>query len=435
MGTASTDSKFDLLRCQAEELLGRARAERHVQRPDMDILSLIHELEVRQIELQIQNEELQQARREAEESREAYADLYEQAPIGYVTVNKEGVISASNRSASEMLQISRDGLDGRGFSHFILAEDHKVYFGLIRKVAESKQKRRAGEIRLLRAGAVPFYARMEIASSFNGDGRLDGWRIVFADISDLKRAEEELKRYAEQLERSNRELQDFAFIASHGLQEPLRKIGALGDILKKKYAPALGREGCDYVERMRRAAERLQTMVSGLLDYSRIVTKGKDLARIDLGQVVRGVAQDLEWQIQKAGARLVIEDLPAIEADESQMRQLFQNLISNSLKFRGDEPCLIKVYGKPAAVMKGNGRILQIFVEDNGIGFDQEYAERIFSLFQRLHGRTAYEGTGMGLAICRRIVERHRGTIRAEGCPGKGATFVISLPAPQINSA
>jgi len=434
MDEASVGSKFDELRHRAEELLGKAGEDRHDRFPEMDFLSLIHELEVHQIELQLQNEELRLARRELEESRKAYADLYEQAPIGYVTVGKEGIISASNRSASEMLQTSKDELTGRGFSNFILSDDHNAYFDLIREVAESKRKKRAGEIRLLRARTVPFYARVEVAPSRDGNGQLNGWRIVFGDISDLKHAEEELTSYAKRLERSNSELQDFAFTASHDLQEPLRKIQAFGDMLKKKCSYSLGREGADYVERMSDAAKRLQKMVNALLDYSRIVTKATHSTSVDLGRIVQEVLLDLDWQIKKNGAAVTVEDLPAVEADPNQMRQLFQNLISNALKFRGEKPCLINIHSRPAEGAKREAGHWEIFVEDNGIGFDQKNAERIFALFQRLHGRSAYEGTGMGLAICRRIVEHHQGTITALGSPGKGATFVITLPARQKNS-
>ena len=434
MNEASTGSKFDELRHRAEELIGKAR-ERNVQFPEMDILSLIHELEVHQIELQIQNEELRLARRELEESRKAFADLYEQAPIGYVTVGKEGIVSASNRSASEMLQASKDELTGRGFSNFILSDDHRAYFDLIREVAEGKLKKRTGEIRLLRARTVPFFARVEVAPSRDGDGQLNGWRIVFGDISDRMRAEEEKEKYAKELERSNRELQDFAFIASHDLQEPLRKIRAFGDMLRKESALTLSERGADYVERMCRAAGRLQDMIRALLEYSRITTKGTGFSPVDLGRIVEGVLLDLEWQIKKNGATVTVGNMPTIQAVPNQMRQLFQNLISNALKFHGKEPSAIKIYSRPSESRDRDFERRQIFVEDNGIGFDQEHAERIFFFFQRLHGRSAYEGTGMGLAICKRIVEHHRGTITAQGSPGKGATFVITLPVRQKNSA
>ncbi len=254
-----------------------------------------------------------------------------------------------------------------------------------------------------------------------------------AEVEERKQAQAELQLYMGRLERSNRELQDFAFISSHDLQEPLRKIQAFGDMLRRKFAPTLGPEGSDYVERMCSAARRLQDMVKALLEYSRVSTQGTGFSSVDLGRAIQGVLGDLEWQIKKNGATVALEDLPTIEADPNQMRRLFQNIISNALKFHGKEPSVIKIYSKPAESTNRKPERWQIFVEDNGIGFDEENAERIFALFQRLHGRSAYEGTGMGLAICKRIVERHRGTITAHGSPGKGATFAVTLPAWQQN--
>ena len=435
MNKSSAHSKFDELRHRAEKLLRSGGREGRVHFPEMDTLSLIHELEVHQIELQMQNEELLRARQEVDESRKEYAELYDSAPIGYVTVNKEGVIVRANLRASDMLRTSKKAPVERGFSNFVHSEDHRAYFSLIREVANGKAAERAGEVRLLRTKSVPFYVQIEVAASRDGSGQFTGWRIAFVDISGRKRAEEEKEKYAKELERSNRELQDFAFIASHDLQEPLRKIQAFGDMLRKHFASALGQQGSDYVERMTRAAGRLQDMIRGLLEYSRITTKGRGFGPADLGQIVQGVLSDLEWQVRKNGATVTVEDLPIIEADPHQMRQLFQNLISNALRFHGEEPSAIKIYSQPAESTNQGPERWQIYVEDNGIGFDQEYAERIFSLFTRLHGKSAYEGTGMGLAICRRIVEHHTGTISAHGSPGKGATFAITLPTRQQNPA
>jgi PAS domain S-box-containing protein len=428
MKSACEHSGFETLRNRAEELL-KKQGGRTAESSEIDILSLIHELEVHHIELQMQNEELLRAREELDESRKEYADLYDLAPIGYVTVNKEGVIVRANLMASDTLHASKKDLVGRGFSNFVHSEDQRPYFALIRDVADGKAAERAGELRLLRAKTVPFYAQIEVAASRAGNGQFSGWRIAFVDVSDRKRAEEEKEKYAKELERSNRELQDFALIASHDLQEPLRKIRAFGDMLRKDFAPALGRKGSDYVERMSGAAKRLQDMVKGLLDYSRVTAKGTGFSSVDLGEVVQGVLSDMEWQVRKSGATVAAENLPTIEADPYQMRQLFQNLISNALKFRGEEPSVVKIYSRPSESRNQDAERRQIFVEDNGIGFDQEYAGRIFSLFQRLHGRSTYEGSGMGLAICRRIVEHHGGTITAHASPGKGATFVITLPA------
>jgi len=268
---------------------------------------------------------------------------------------------------------------------------------------------------------------------------IDGSPLVLElgiDITDHKRAEEELKRYAEILELRNRELQDFAFVASHDLQEPLRKIQSFGDRLKTKHGDRFNEEERDYLERMQNAARRMQTLIQALLDYSRVTTKAAPFVKVNLTTLVKEVLDDLETAIEQAGGSVELKDLPVIEADPSQMRQLFQNLISNGLKFHGEERPHITIYSEPVKGERSRSRPAgsagyNLVVEDNGIGFDEKYNERIFIPFQRLHGRGKYEGTGIGLAICRKIVERHGGTIIVKSTLKRGSTFIIVLPSQQ----
>ena len=248
--------------------------------------------------------------------------------------------------------------------------------------------------------------------------------------AELATANEHLRQSTLELERSNRELQDFAFVASHDLQEPLRKIQAFGDRLRGKHGEALGPEGIDYLERMQRAARRMHVLINDLLTFSRVASKGQPFVPSDLGQIAREVLSDLEVRVEQTGARVEIGDLPTLDADPLQMRQLLQNLIGNALKFHRDgEPPQVKVSGSVLA--DGGPPRARIVVADNGIGFDMKYLDRIFTPFQRLHGRQEYEGTGMGLAVCRRIVERHGGTLTAESAPGEGARFLVTLPVRQ----
>ena len=239
-----------------------------------------------------------------------------------------------------------------------------------------------------------------------------------------------------ELGRSNEELQQFAYVASHDLQEPLRKIQAFGDRFKAKFGNELNEQGLDYLARMQSAAGRMQNLIDDLLTLSRVSTRAQPFSPINLGQVARGVLIDLEIRIQQTSAQVQLADLPIIDADPPQMRQLLQNLISNALKFRqpGVSP-VIKLYSKllsepvqPPTGGKTIAEFCQLFVEDNGIGFDEKYLDRIFNAFQRLHGRSEYEGTGMGLAICRKIAERHGGHITANSTPGQGTTFIVTLP-------
>jgi PAS domain S-box-containing protein len=246
----------------------------------------------------------------------------------------------------------------------------------------------------------------------------------------LRRSEAELKVFAAKLESSNRELQDFASVASHDLQEPLRKIQAFGDRLQTKYGEALGEGGRDYLGRMQNAAGRMQTLINDLLTFSRVTTKAQPFVAVDLREVAEGVVSDLEARVERSGGRVELGEMLTLEADPLQMRQLLQNLIGNALKFhQPGEPPLAKVWCERAAY--AGGELCLIHVADNGIGFDEKYLDRIFTVFQRLHGRHAYEGTGVGLAVCRRIAERHGGSITATSEPGRGSTFVVTLPATQ----
>jgi len=258
----------------------------------------------------------------------------------------------------------------------------------------------------------------------NPQGERIGARGTILDITERQRIQEQLERYTSELARSNEELQQFAYIASHDLQEPLRKIQAFGDRLKSKYAGTLDERGQDFIIRMQDAAVRGQNMIEALLAYSRITTQGREFVLTDLNQVVDDVLTDLEIRIDDCHGTIRVEKLPKVAADPNQMHQLFQNLISNSLKFHApDQSPSVEI-----TCSKLSAKRVQIIVKDDGIGFDGTYANRIFQPFQRLHTRTEYEGSGIGLAVCRKIVERHRGEISVQSKPGEGATFLIALP-------
>jgi PAS domain S-box-containing protein len=293
-----------------------------------------------------------------------------------------------------------------------------------------------------------------VRTPINESGEVVGSVLVFKDITERKRVEETLAQKAAELARSNTELEQFAFVASHDLQEPLRKIQAFGDRLKTKCAGNLAPEAQDYLERMQSASARMRTLIDDLLAFSRVMRNAAPFARVDLAAVTKEVLGDLEVRIEKTGARVEVGDLPVIEADPLQMRQLLLNLISNALKFQppGGVPEVkiqARVFQPAAAGQTGfltrgpasgdqpvaPGALCEISIQDNGIGFDEKYTDRIFAVFQRLHGRNEYEGTGVGLAVCRRITDRHRGNIVARSKPGEGATFIVTLPVSQSSPA
>jgi signal transduction histidine kinase len=243
------------------------------------------------------------------------------------------------------------------------------------------------------------------------------------------RAERELAAKATELERSNRELEQFAYVASHDLQEPLRKIQAFGDLLLTSANGGLDGSGRDYVGRMRASASRMQTLIEDLLAFSRVSRRGHAPARVDLGQVAREVLSDLEGRVADTGGCVDVAPLPVVRADPTQMRQLLQNLLANALKFhRPGVPPRVRVWVERDGAEGAAARGWRLRVQDNGIGFDERYLDRIFNPFQRLHGRGDYEGTGMGLAICRKIAEHHHGSITARSTPGQGSTFEVALP-------
>lgn len=256
------------------------------------------------------------------------------------------------------------------------------------------------------------------------EGQLTGFALIMRDETALHEAEEKLAMRTRELEHSNAELEAFAALASHDLQEPLRKVRMFAD-RQRRYAQAMPADALALTDRIEAAAARMQGLIDSLLGYATMSRRSRPPVRVDLETIVRLVEADLEPRLAACGGRIEAGPLPSIEGDPAQLQRLIQNLIGNGLKFRrpGVAP-VVTVSAEPTA-----SGAWTIRVADNGIGFDPKHRERIFGLLQRLHGRHEYEGTGMGLAICRRIVECHDGEIFADGRPGEGSVFTVTLPA------
>jgi light-regulated signal transduction histidine kinase (bacteriophytochrome) len=239
-----------------------------------------------------------------------------------------------------------------------------------------------------------------------------------------------LQEYSEKLKRSNLELEQFAMVASHDLQEPLRKIKFFALELQRQFVQTLPDDAHDYMRRIQNAVERMQTMIDGLLELSRVTTRGEEFAIANLTALVDEVILDLEARIKASGGQVFVDSLPSAEVDSIQIRRLFQNLIGNGLKFhKPDVPPVVRILD--VTDLSFDRGSITISVQDNGIGLDEQYAERIFQPFQRLHGMSEYEGTGLGLAISRKIIERHHGTLEVRSQPNQGAEFIITLPVWQ----
>ena len=276
----------------------------------------------------------------------------------------------------------------------------------------------------------PFQTYLE--PLFDDSGEIVGSLGIAVDVTDRKKAEEKLQAYNDLLQRSNLELQEFTFIASHDLQEPLRKIQLFSDMLAVKFEADLEAKSLDYLHRMQQSANRMQVLIENLLAFSLVTKEKRPFERVDLTKITDGILIDLADQISEKKAVINIDPLPIIEADPIQMRQLCYHLIDNALIYQpnGQKP-MISIRSE---LFKEEGQTYcRIFVEDNGIGFEEKYLDRIFNVFQRLHGRSEYHGVGVGLAVCRKIVERHHGMITAESVLDEGSTFIITLPIVHAN--
>jgi signal transduction histidine kinase len=264
----------------------------------------------------------------------------------------------------------------------------------------------------------------------------DDLLVTFHDFTPIKQLQLKLQASIDDLKKSNERLTEFAHVASHDLKEPLRKVRLHTNLLEQRFAEALGEQGYQHVLRIQSATLRMQALITDLLTYSQVSKRPDSFETLSLQELVHEVLNDLEVSVQTARATVCFEGLPQVNGNAMQLRQLFQNLLSNALKFtHADRPCEITITSEklPVEAVPVHGAsqhkfYYRIDITDNGIGFEQQYADKVFKIFQRLHSRDEYEGTGIGLAIVQKVVENHHGFIRAESEPGKGTTFSVYLP-------
>ncbi|MBV6341349.1 PAS domain S-box protein [Candidatus Magnetobacterium casense] len=366
-------------------------------------------------------------------SEEKYHNIINTTPEGFFEVDHNMRITEVNDSLCQMLNMTHAELAGQQLYDqntapllIVGQEDEDVLVNSLASVFKTGNNM-AANVTFKRHDGRQFHSRINISAIRDTDGVITGAFALLADISELVEMRDALSLHARELKRSNEELQEFASVASHDLQEPLRKIIAFGERLKDKHAAKIPDDGLDYLSRMQGAAQRMQTLIDGLLNFARVTTRAKPFSPTNLNDIIQDVLSDLEARLIKSGGSVETDMLPTVEADKLQMHQLFMNLIGNGLKFhKVDVPPVVSV--KCMVAQEG---FCEITVADNGIGFDEKYLDRLFKPFQRLVGKDKYEGTGMGLAICEKIVKRHGGEIIAQSAPNMGATFRIRLPYSQ----
>lgn len=369
---------------------------------------------------------------------QTYRVFIEKMTEGAVTVNREGYILYCNSQFASMVQTPLSSVFGLRFEQFI-AEDYKeAYTILFNKCWSSDCK---GEV-CLSAGSNMIPVQLSLATLDLNEGI--SLSIILTDLTAQKKTQQQLRENNEQLEKSNRALEDsnhdlqqFASVASHDLQEPLRKIQVFSNLLIQKKSE-LSVESGRYLEKIVDSCSRMRNLIIDVLNYSKLSASNNNIERVDLDDLVSELIDDFELVIHEKKAKITLENLPAVEANKGQIRQVFQNLISNALKFTkaGVNPEIVvssktvaeKTFSAPE---QEKGPYSLITIRDNGIGFEEKYADEIFTLFERLHSKDKYEGTGIGLAITKKIIEKHNGRIAAHSNEGEGAEFSFILPILQ----
>jgi PAS domain S-box-containing protein len=346
---------------------------------------------------------------------------------GIISIDERGTITTFNPAAERIFGYTAEETTGRNV-RLLMPEpyhaEHDGYIGNYLRTGHAKIIGIGREVVGRRKDGTTFPMDLAV-SEFHLGGRRYFTGIV-RDISQRKEAEAELRRTAEELARSNLDLEQFAYVASHDLQEPLRAVSGCVQVLQRRYAGKLDERADELIAHTVDGVSRMQSLIDDLLAYSRVGTRGREFVPVDLGEVLTRALANLEVAIEESGAVVTHDELPVVRADGAQLVQLLQNLAGNAIKFRRDETPRIHVGAR-----RREGR-WEFSVSDNGIGVQPAYFERIFVIFQRLHTRTEYPGTGIGLAVCKKIVERHGGRIWLESEPGKGTTIFFTLEPASV---
>ncbi len=354
-----------------------------------------------------------QAERALVESERRLRAILDNAPAVISVKSIDGRYTLVNRRFEQIFEMDRGSVEGHTDAQLFASKMAEAYQEHDRRVKEADAPMEFDETMLTDDG---FRTYQSVKFPLHdAHGRIYAICSIATDVTERRRAEEEIRQ-------SNEELERFAYVASHDLQEPLRMVSSYTQLLAKRYAGRLDEDADDFIGFAVDGANRMHRLINDLLEYSRVGTRGRELEPTDAEEVLKTVLADLQVAIEESGARITHDPLPTVMADPTQLRQLLQNLIGNALKYRGERPPQIHV-----GCQANGGDEWTISVRDNGIGIDPEHFDRIFQIFQRLHRRNEYSGTGIGLAVCKKIVERHGGRIWVESEPGRGSTFLFTI--------
>lgn len=407
------------LRVIAEAFLKKNRGKAGAAPAKMDKDRMLHELQIHQIELDMQNDELKRANSSVETARKIYTDLYDFSTVGYFTINQEGIIRGLNLSGAKLTGIERSNLIGRNFRTFVSTGTLNSFDGFIEGAFEGGAKTSCEAVLIKKDGAQ---VNVYIEGIVSGGNNECSMNVI--DITDRKLADEKIQSLVLKLEQSNKTLEAFAYTVAHDLQSPLRTIAGFITLLEQQNKGVLSSEAKEHMEFVTTAAMKMSKLIADLLSYATMTDEGKTLQVIDLNGVVDNIFSEVRLEMKKDGKTpsLTRTGLARVKAVNAHMTQLFQNLIYNAVKFTAPE-VVPEVY--VGAVEKDGEYILS--VKDNGIGIDEKDYGRLFDAFQKLHGENEYPGSGIGLATCKKITQIYGGKIWVESKPGKGSTFYFTL--------
>jgi PAS domain S-box-containing protein len=381
--------------------------------------------------------ETERAETELRNSEALYRSLVDTLPVNIIRKDLRGRFIFCNAHACKALGRSLEEIRGKNDFDLFPKDLAEKYVQDDRKVIESRQVFEDVERHQLPDGQKG-YVHVLKAPVLDVNGLVVGTQLIFWDVTARHTAEEELARTATNLTRSNKELEQFAYVASHDLQEPLRMIASYTQLLARRYEDRLDKDGREFIGYAVEGAVRMQRLINDLLAYSR-VGRGRPFETVGCAEVLKAALDNLRLVVEESGATITHDPLPQLHGDFAQLVQLFQNLVSNGIKFRSTEPPRLHISAHsrsiPAeGVEPGSsvGSEWEFCVQDNGIGIEREYFERVFTIFVRLHTRDQYPGSGIGLAVCKKIVERHGGKIWVQSEPGKGSRFYFTLPEQDL---